>query len=129
MKLVAARWVHVTVCMPLFDIGCIQRVVFLGKRGADIFDGKVRVALQYSFLLAVEFDTSGRDTGRYACRAALAVGTVQVVTAATKSHFGEFGINLYIHGLARVEKQRGGLFVRQITARMWLGGVELETSQ
>jgi len=54
---------------------------------------------------------------------------IEVVAAAAKAHFREFGVDQHVHGLTGVEKQGGGLFFGQIAARMRLGGVELQAGQ
>jgi len=57
------------------------------------------------------------------------VGAVEVIAATPEAHLGEFRVHLRVHRLARVEEQRGCLFIGQIAARMGLCGVELEASQ
>jgi hypothetical protein len=57
------------------------------------------------------------------------MGPVKMIAAATKTHFRQVCIDMHIHGLARVEEQGRGLLLGQITARVGLSGIKLQTRQ
>jgi len=115
--------------VAFLDVVRIERIQLFAERRADAADLQVGVALEDTLLLAAEFRCIHRDAGRNAGRAALAVGAIQMVPAATKAHLRKLRIHLHVHWLAWIEEQGGGLFVGQVAASVGLGGVELEASQ
>lgn len=115
--------------MALFDVALVQVEVFFGELRLGRADLKVGVALENALLLAIGQKLRHRNARRDAGVAMLAVGPVKVVAATTKAHFRQVCVDMHIHGLARIEEQRRGLLLRQVTARVGLSGIELQTRQ
>ncbi|MNM72005.1 hypothetical protein D3C81_836890 [compost metagenome] len=103
--------------------------MFLFECRAGSGDREVGIALEDAFLLAIRQKARSRDPCRHTGIAVLAVRAIQVIAAAPKAHFRQVCVDIYIHRLARVEKQRGGLLVWQVAAGMGLSGIKLQPRQ
>ncbi|MNE42392.1 hypothetical protein D3C80_1365150 [compost metagenome] len=128
-ELVATWRVHVAIGVALLDVAHVQRVVLLGEGRAPLEYFEVAVAFDDALLLAVGLERGDRNARGDAGSAVLAVGAVEMFAATPEADLGKRGIKLGVHGLARIEEQRGGLFLGQVAAWMRLCGVELEAGQ
>jgi hypothetical protein len=89
----------------------------------------VGIAFEDAFLLAVGDKPCRRNARRHAGIAVLAMGAIQVIATAPESHFRQVGIDVHIHRLTWIEKQRRRLFFGQVAARMGLSGIKLQSRQ
>ncbi|MOA33537.1 hypothetical protein D3C78_1548380 [compost metagenome] len=115
--------------MAFFDVALVKiEILFAETRlcGAHL---QVGVAFENAFLLTIGGELPDWNARRYARIAILAMGAIQMVATAPKTHFRQVCIDMHIHGLARVEKQGRGLFLGQIAAGVGLSGIELQTRQ
>ncbi|MCY1181458.1 hypothetical protein D9M73_219610 [compost metagenome] len=115
--------------MTLFDIALVEVEVFFVEAGLGWTYLQIHVALEDAFLLPVGRELSHGNARRNAGIAILAMRPIEMIATATKPHLRQVCIDMHIHGLARVEEQGCGLLLRQITARVRLSGIELQSRQ
>nr|GFB95709.1 hypothetical protein [Tanacetum cinerariifolium] len=116
-KLITAGWKHVAIGVALLDVALVEIEILFAEMRFDAGHFQVDVALENTFLLAIRHEQPDRNSRRHAGTAILAVRTVQMIATAAKPHVREIGIDLNIHRLAGVEKQRCGLFLGQAASR------------